>query len=106
MTPLVAVAKLHALPGKEDEARAALQAVQLDTHRESGCFLYALHVDESDPGAFVMLESWKSDDALDSHIASPYVQDLISKSPDLFTGPVDIQRLTALPNGDATKGAV
>ncbi|MGH2851369.1 MAG: putative quinol monooxygenase [Solirubrobacteraceae bacterium] len=106
MTPLVAVAKLHALPGKEDEARAALQAVQLDTHKESGCLLYALHVDESDARAFVMVEAWESDDALDSHIASAYVQDLISRSPDLFTGPVDIQRLTALPNGDAKKGTV
>jgi quinol monooxygenase YgiN len=106
MAPLVVVAKLHALPGRQDEARAALQAVQVDTHRESGCLLYALHVDESDPAAFVMLEAWESDAALDEHLATPYVQDLIGRGPELFTGPVDLQRLTALPGGDATKGAV
>jgi quinol monooxygenase YgiN len=105
MTPLVVVAKLHAISGREDDARATIQAVQLDTHRESGCLLYALHVDESDPCGFVMVEAWESDAALDSHLASAHVQDLIAKGSELFDRPVEIQRLTALPNGDA-KGAV
>jgi quinol monooxygenase YgiN len=105
MTPLVVVAGLHAIAGREDEARATIQAVQLDTHRESGCLLYALHVDEADPCAFVLVEAWESDAALDLHLASPHVQELIARSAELFDRPVEIQRLTALPNGDA-KGAV
>jgi quinol monooxygenase YgiN len=105
MTPLVAVAHLHAIPGREGEARTALEAVQRDTHTESGCLLYALHVDQADPCAFVMVESWESEDALEAHLATPYVQALIARGDELFDRPVEIERLSALPNGDA-KGAV
>jgi quinol monooxygenase YgiN len=105
MTPLVVLAALHAVAGREDEARATIQAVQLETHKEPGCLLYALHVDEADPCAFVFVEAWESDAALDAHLASAHVQHLIAKSDELFDRPVEIRRLTALPNGDA-KGAV
>ena len=104
MIPLVTIAKLHARPGREEDARAALHEVQISTHDEPGCRLYALHVDESDPGAFVMVEGWDSDEAMDAHVAAPYLQALIAKSEALFAGPVEVQRLVALPNGDSAKG--
>ena len=104
MIPLVTIAKLHARPGREADARAALQEAQIGTHSEPGCRLFALHIDESDPGAFVMVEGWDSDAAMEAHIAAPYLQDLIAKSDELFDGPVEVQRLIALPNGDSVKG--
>ncbi len=99
------IAKLHARPGKEAEAQAALHEAQLATHQEPGCHLYALHVEDSDPGAFVMIEIFESDAAMDSHVASPHIQALIAKSKELFEGDgPDILRLKALPHGDSGKG--
>ena len=104
MIPLVTIAKLHARRGREADARAALHEAQVGTHTEPGCRLYALHVDESDPGAFVMVEGWDSDAAMEAHLAAPYLQELIGKSDGLFDGPVEVQRLIALPGGDPDKG--
>jgi quinol monooxygenase YgiN len=104
MSRFVAIAKLHAREGKDEDARAALAEVQRSTHQEAGCGLYALHVDDSDPRAFVMIEIWDSDASLEAHIASSHVQALIAKSQALFEGPPEIQKLTALPSGDSGKG--
>jgi quinol monooxygenase YgiN len=99
------IAKLHARPGKEAEAQAALHEAQQGTHQEPGCHLYALHVADADPGAFVMIEIWDSEESLDSHVASAHIQALIAKSKDLFEGDgPDILRLRALPYGDTGKG--
>ena len=106
MTPQVMIAKLYALEGQEETAQAILRDAQTGTHDEAGCRLYALHVDEADPRAFVIIEIWDDDDALESHIASPHIQELIAKSEGVFTGPPEIQRLYALAFGHPVKGAV
>ena len=106
MTPHVMLAKLYAREGQEEAGRAILADAQVATHNEAGCRLYALHVDEADPRAFVMIEIWDDDAAFESHITSPHVQDLIAKSEGVFAGPPEIQHLRALPHGDAVKGAI
>lgn len=99
------IARVHARPGKEAEAQAALREAQQGTHQEPACHLYALHVEDADPGAFVMIEIWETDEALEAHVASPHIQALIAKSKDLFEGDEpDILRLRALPYGDSGKG--
>lgn len=106
MTPIVMIATLHALEGQEATGRALLEQAQASTHNEAGCRLYALHVDEADPRTFVLLEIWDDDRALEAHFASPHVQELIAKSEGVFSGPPELQRITALPGGDPAKGAV
>ncbi len=106
MTPQVMIARLFALEGQEETAHALLKEAQTGTHDEPGCRLYALHVDEADPRAFVMIEIFDDDAAMDSHTASAHVQKLIGKSEGVFTGPPQIQRLDPLPHGHAVKGAV
>jgi len=100
------IAKLYALEGQEQRGHALLNEAQASTHNEAGCRLYALHVDETDPRAFVMIEIWDDNDSFDSHIASPHVQELIAKSEGVFAGPPEIQRLNALPFGHPVKGVV
>ena len=56
MTPQVMIAKLFALEGQEQTGQTILRDAQSRTHDEAGCRLYALHVDEADPRAFVMIE--------------------------------------------------
>jgi quinol monooxygenase YgiN len=102
----VMIARLRALDGREEDARALLHAAQRGSHEEPGCRLYALHVDEDDPQAFVMIEIWEDGAAFDAHMSSPHVQELIARAEGVFTGPPEIQTLTALPHGHARKGAV
>ncbi len=73
MIPLVTIAKLHAVEGKEADAQVALHECQLQTHNEPGCRLYAPHRDESDPRTFVMVEGWDWDGALQDHLDSPHL---------------------------------
>lgn len=106
MNPQVTIARLYALEGQEQAARAILADAQTGTHGEPGCRLYALHVDEADPRSFVMIEIFDDDDAFGAHMASSHVQELIARSDGVFAGPPEIQRLNALPFGDGAKGAV
>ena len=106
MTQQVMIAKLYALEGQEQAGHALLKEAQTSTHDEAGCRLYALHVDDADPRSFVMIEIWDDDAALESHIASPHIQTLISRSEGVFTGPPEIQMLNPLPGGHPVKGTV
>jgi quinol monooxygenase YgiN len=100
------IATLYALEDQEETGHAILREAQTSTHNEAGCRLYALHVDESDPRSFVIIEIWDDDAALESHIASPHIQALIAKSEGVFAGPPELKRLNALPGGHPVKGAV
>jgi quinol monooxygenase YgiN len=102
--PLITITKLRAREGQREAALEVLQEAQRATRQEAGCRLYALHHDASDPQVFVMITGWDSEEARHAHVASPHAQAVIARSSELFEGRVEIQQLTALPNGDAEKG--
>jgi quinol monooxygenase YgiN len=104
MTPLVAVATLKAREGKDEQVRALFAELQLATHEEQGCRLYALHSDRSDPRTFVMIEIWDTEADIQRHLGTAHVQALIARTDELFEGPAAIQMLDALPAGDSGKG--
>lgn len=47
------------------------------THKEEGCISYILYEDVNDPTCFVFIEEWKSQAALDAHMASPHFTSII-----------------------------
>ncbi len=81
---LTVVAEMIAKPGKEDALRAALLACVEPTRQEAGCVQYDLHEATDKPGQFVFYENWTSREALDQHLAMPYLKDLFAKLPDLL----------------------
>ena len=74
--PLIVIATIIAQPGHEAAVRAALEQVVPPSRAEAGCSRYELHVDNTAPGKFVMLEEWSGEAALKEHEATPHFQAL------------------------------
>ncbi|QBE64972.1 putative quinol monooxygenase [Pseudoduganella lutea] len=70
--PLIVVATIIAHPGHEAAVRSALEQVVPPSRAEAGCHRYELHVDNSAPARFVMLEEWTGAAALQEHEATPH----------------------------------
>ncbi len=100
---IVVVATITPRPDAIDAVREALQAAVPKVHAEPGCELYALH--EGD-GNFVMVERWESADAMKTHGTAEPLATLGAALAGKLAAAPDVRRLTALPAGDADKGAV
>ena len=85
---VLAIAK--AKPGIEDKVKAELMALVEPTRAETACISYDLHQDTEDKASFMFYENWQSKEALDEHIQTPHLQNLLAKADDLFDGPLDV----------------
>ncbi len=93
---LIVVAHLTSKPEKVEETRAALEGLIAPTRAEAGCIKYELHLNNADPTRFCFLEEWTSDAALDEHLATPHLQSLVARVPELLASPPDIGRYTLI----------
>jgi quinol monooxygenase YgiN len=106
MPEIVVVGSFTAQEGKETEAVEAFRALMEPTHDEEGCILYALHRGSDDPRRLAFVERWASREALEAHLASTHIQDILSRAPDLFADGGDIVVYEAVPGGETTKGSI
>jgi quinol monooxygenase YgiN len=93
---LTVVAELTAKPGKENDLRDALAGLIEPTRNEDGCVEYVLHESTDRPGRFVFYENWKSREALDQHLRTPYLQALSARSGELLAEPARILTYTRI----------
>ena len=77
------VATFQARPGKEAELRAALIGLLAPTRKESGCLNYDLHQSSEDAAKFLFHENWTSKAALDAHLQSPQIKELVPRVEEL-----------------------
>jgi quinol monooxygenase YgiN len=84
------VAQFRARPGMEDSARRELKSLVEPTRSEPGCINYDLHQSADDPAVFLFYENWVSRQALDEHLAKPYLLSLQAKADGLFAQPVEL----------------
>jgi quinol monooxygenase YgiN len=106
MPEIVVVGSFTAQDGKETDATEAFKALMAPTHDEDGCIMYALHRGTDDPRRLAFVERWASREALDAHLASPHIQDILSRAPELFADGGDIVVYEAVPGGQTTKGSI
>jgi quinol monooxygenase YgiN len=85
--PLTVLAHLTARPGLETRLRELLLTLPEPTRKEQGCLNYDLHQSAENPALFLFHENWQDKAALDRHLASPHVQMVLSKMPDLVAEP-------------------
>lgn len=104
MTDVVVTAVFAPVPGAKDQLIEALQRTMPAVHEEQGCRLYAIH--DAEDGTVTMIEKWDSADDLDAHGSGAPVTALREAVAPYLAGPVTVTRMTAIPVGDPTRGAL
>ena len=66
-------------PSKRDDAVAAVKAVMAATRAEDGNEGYVFSGDLEDEGRFHVTEHWASQEAIDSHMATPHMATLMGQ---------------------------
>ena len=92
-------------PEHEERALGILKEVIASSHGEDGCVKYTLHRAKNEPGAFSIVEVWRSQDDLDAHFKEPHLAP-IAEALELLVEPPQILVCEPLPVGDPEKGAL
>jgi quinol monooxygenase YgiN len=106
MPEIVVVGSLRARPGKEAEAREALEGLVAPTHEEEGCILYAMHQSPDDPTRVAFVERWSSREHLEAHLRSPHIAALLERVDELLSEAPDIVVYDPIVRGRPEKGAL
>lgn len=99
------VATMKIKPGLEEDALAILRGVIENTHGEEGCIKYTLHRAHNEPGAFCIVERWRSQADLDAHFKAPHMASL-QKAVEMLSEPPQILFCEQIEIGDPAKGSL
>jgi quinol monooxygenase YgiN len=73
------IAEIVAKPGSADALRALLVPFAEKSRTEPGCKLYTLLEVESEPGRFLTYERWTDKAALQVHMTTPHIKEIVPK---------------------------
>ncbi|MDL2398891.1 putative quinol monooxygenase [Rhizobium mayense] len=90
------MAHLVARPEKIDETKAFLMSLIVRTRAENGCVDYDLHQSDDNPAQFSFYENWTSQAALDRHMETPYLKELVARKDELLALDPDVRLMTML----------
>lgn len=99
------IATMKVKPEDEQRALAILEGVIAASHGEEGCVRYTLHRATNEPGAFSIVEVWRSQADLDAHFKQPYMA-AIADAVGMLVEPPRILFCEPVPVGDPEKGAL
>ncbi|WP_413162975.1 putative quinol monooxygenase [Capilliphycus salinus ALCB114379] len=86
------VARIIALPDQVEPVKAVLSELIEPTRQEPGCIQYELLQNRAAPTDFTFVETWESEAALETHLASAHLQVATEKLQGLIATPPDIRR--------------
>ena len=89
-----------ARPETREQLLKILSSFVKPTRSEPGCINYDFHCDAEDPNTFVFYENFTSPEALEAHLAMPYLKPLIDHADELLAKPVEIRHLHMLSEFD------
>jgi quinol monooxygenase YgiN len=90
------IAEVVAKPGKADELRSLLVPFAEKSRTEPGCQVYALLEVHAEPGRFLTFERWTDKAALEVHMTTPHLKELVPKLDAVLTKPFTQLFLSAL----------
>jgi quinol monooxygenase YgiN len=73
------IAEVVAKPGSADELRSLLVPFAEKSRTEPGCQVYTLLEVLSEPGRFLTFERWTDKAALDVHMTTPHIKEIVPK---------------------------
>ena len=85
--PFTITVQIDVKDGSGPKFEAAFAKVVGPTRQEKGCLLYQLNRDLQKGNRFLIYERWRDLAALEAHIASDYIQTLLSQSKELLADP-------------------
>ena len=91
-----AIAEVVAKPGSADELRALLVPFAEKSRTEPGCQVYTLLEVHSEPGRFLTFERWTDKAALEVHMTTPHLKELVPKLDSVLAKPFTQLFLSAL----------
>lgn len=86
------VTHIHVQAGKAQEAITLLSELVMATRTETGCLRYELLQSSVVATEFVILEEWKSEEDINQHMQTPYVQEALLEGEMFLISPPDIQK--------------
>lgn len=99
------IAKFNPKAGMGAQIIEAFRIIAPLVHRESGCELYAAHL-EQEGDVVLMIERWASRADLDAHALGEPLRRLTALTADLVERPYDVWLLDPVPLGDTAKGTI
>lgn len=66
---------------------AGMAALVPEGRKEEGCLRLDVYKDDDNPGAYVLVEEWTSEEALQSHFGQPYVTAVRDNYPEWTAAP-------------------
>ena len=88
---IVVVGRVQTDAQRRDALVQAGEAVAAASRQEAGCLGYRLYAATEDPLAFVFIEEWKDDAALQAHFGTEHVAAFMRTIAPLVTAPPDVQ---------------
>jgi quinol monooxygenase YgiN len=76
------------------------QRVAAASRGEAGCISYRVYEDTEDEKAFVFVEEWRSEEALQQHFGTPHVAEFMAAIRDVIVDPPDVKFHTIASSRD------
>jgi len=93
---IMVTAKITAKPGERDNVILKAKDLIESTRLESGCISYNLYASTEDDDVLMMIEQWKNQDVLDTHLETEHfkafgevVEDILARELDINVYSVD-----------------
>lgn len=93
---IILSAYFQAKPGQEAALETALRGMIPHVQQEPGAITYALHRSHETAGHFFFFERYADQDALDAHMAKPYLRSLLDEVAPLLAKPVGVETFTEI----------
>lgn len=81
------IVKVQIKPEHIAAYEAGMAALIPEGRKEEGCLKLDVYKDDDNPGAYVLVEEWTSEEALQSHFRQPYVTAVRDNYPEWSAAP-------------------
>lgn len=88
-------ALLHVNPERETDFLETAKPLIAATHEEEGNISYELYKHAGDGNLYIMVETWRDQEAVAAHNASPHFTGFAAKAGEFLTAPLDVKVYTA-----------